>query len=131
MGKLKLKSDQLFDALARLEESVANLKNFKKHPSSIAFMEFEFCVDLFWKYVKRYLLEETKQTVEINAPKPVIRAACKAKLISEQDAEKILEMIDDRNKSSHIYKEEIADQISVNTSQYYALMKQYAEKLSP
>ena len=52
-------------------------------------------------------------------------------LIAEKDAELILKMIEDRNKSSHIYQEEVADQISGKIPNYYKIMKKYSENLEP
>ena len=46
-----------------------------------------------------------------------------------KDAELILKMINDRNMSSHIYKEEIADIISAEIPEYYKVMKSYIDKL--
>jgi len=146
MEKLKTKHEQLSTALDRLKEAINHLEKSKSYAEQIQNLEaedmyrsfrdsliqrFEFCSDLFWKYIKRYMDKKMKQPVEFNAPKPVIRTACKAKLITEQDAEKLLEMIEDRNASSHIYKEEIADQIGLNTKKYYKLMREYTNKLAP
>ena len=145
MEKLKLKHKQLNASLNSLEKSVINFKNFENYPQNIDFIDqqelyralrdsmiqrFEFTVDLFWKYIKRYLQTEIKQDIKIGGPKPVIRDACKAKLITEQDAEKILDMIDDRNMSSHIYKEEIADQIGNRIGEYYKIVKKYVDQLA-
>ena len=88
-------------------------------------------MDLFWKYIKRYLHEDMKLTVDFNVPKSVIRTACNAKILSEQDAEICLKMIDDRNTSSHLYKEEMADIIGKNIAGYYELIKSYVDKLTP
>jgi len=146
MGKLKLKSENLFSALERLHEATIDFENAQAKPESTDSIDsdrlgralrdsliqrFEFTVDLFWKYIKRYLEEEAKLTVSVNAPKQVVRNACKAKLLTEDDTVTILEIIDDRNTSSHIYKEEIADQISTRIPNYYRIIKKYAEQLRP
>jgi nucleotidyltransferase substrate binding protein (TIGR01987 family) len=135
---LKLKYDQLLNVLDRLGEAVEDLgkcdkNNERKYRAfrDSLIQRFELSIDLFWKYVKRYLQDEMKQEIEFNAPKPIIRAACLAKLISEKDAEKFLEMLDDRNKSSHLYKEEVADIIGKNIPGHYLLIKSYTEKICP
>ena len=141
MGKLKFKHENLSKALDRLEEAVIDFSNFKlnindKHSLRLyrslrdsMIQRFEFCVDLFWKYLKIVLEEELKKEIELNSPRSVIRDACNAKLITEKDAEIFLKMIEDRNMSSHIYKEEIADQISNQVGNYFFIMKNYMEKL--
>jgi nucleotidyltransferase substrate binding protein (TIGR01987 family) len=146
MESLKLPKERLCTALLRLEESIEDLENFKKRKSAHTtdytdyerqertfrdslIKRFEFCVDLFWKYLKKYLEIAGGNPPEIYSPKPVIKAACKAKLITEQDTEVLLEMIDSRNQTSHIYKEEIADQIGAKAPIFYKIMHQYAQKL--
>jgi len=141
MGKLKSKYENLCKALVRLEEAVVDFEKFNANLKDSydvrlyrtlrdsMIQRFEFCVDLFWKYLKIVLVEELKKEPEFNAPKSVARAACNAKLVSEQDTELILKMIEDRNISSHIYKEEIADQISGKIGNYFRLMNDYAQKL--
>lgn len=141
MEKLKLKHENLCKALGRLEEAVVDFDKFKSNVGNeydvrlyrsfrdSMIQRFEFCVDLFWKYLKKILEEELKKESELNTPKSVIKNACNAKLITEQNSEEILKMIEDRNKSSHIYKEEIADQISSRIGNYFQIMKKYSDKL--
>jgi nucleotidyltransferase substrate binding protein (TIGR01987 family) len=142
MGKIDLKTTQLLDALDRLEESVVDFEKIKEKTEKNSnederlyrtyrdsmIQRFKLCADLFWKYLKRYLVEELQQKIDINAPKPVIRTACKAKLLSEEDAESAIKMIKYRNMSSHIYKEEMADRIASKISGYLSLMNRSARR---
>ena len=153
MEKLELKKDKLFSALDRLGEAVSDLKKinqlteqqFEELSQQFDFFDkeniyrarrdsliqrFEFCSDLFWKYLKLYMTERLNRNIEVSAPKPVIRDAHNAKIITEADTRDLLEMISDRNLSSHIYKEEVADQIGVKVARYYEIMKKYAEKFA-
>ena len=143
MGELKSKYGYLNSALDRLYESVEDMEKAKgriseedsgqerKYRSArdSTIKRFEITIELFWKYIKKYLDE--MGGVKINAPKPVIRQACNMSLIEVEDAEKFLEMADDRNMTSHIYKEEIADKIGSKIPIYYKLMKKYIEKFVP
>jgi len=90
---------------------------------------FRGSIELFWKYLKRYEEEVLQLVLEVNAPRSVITAACKAKVISEADAEMLLEMLSGRNLTSHIYKEEVAEQLSAKIPEYYQLMNKYIEAL--
>ncbi|WP_293723987.1 HI0074 family nucleotidyltransferase substrate-binding subunit [uncultured Cetobacterium sp.] len=60
---------------------------------------FEFTLELSWKILKTYLTNEGLDCV--NTPKCLIRQAYKAEII--KNGEICLEMIDDRNLTSHIY----------------------------
>ena len=47
----------------------------------------------------------------------------KLKVMSESDADECMEMIKSRNQTSHIYHEEIAEDIANKVPEYYALME--------
>lgn len=144
MDSIELKKNQLNDALETLHKSLETYAFVAKNTSvklpqsdhdetrlicrDSTIQRFEYCAELFWKYLKKYM--ETKSApIEYNAPVPVVRAAFSIGLLREQEAEDILEMIKDRNKTSHIYKEEIAEYLSVHIPHYYQLMHDIVEKL--
>jgi nucleotidyltransferase substrate binding protein (TIGR01987 family) len=144
--KVTFKHEQLLAALERMEEAIIHLERVEKNEFQIpglsqeelcrsmrdsCIQRFEFCADQFWKYLKLFLDEKLKQKIKFNAPSAVIRAACQAKMISEADTKIFLEMMDDRNMSSHIYKEEVAEKISAHTAGYHKLMHHYTQQLSP
>lgn len=146
MEKLLLTKESLsmaLDALSEALEHVAKLKQLGGKQASVLMdneelerslrdsliQRFEFCADLFWKYLKRYEEDVLKLLPEINAPRSVITTACKARIITEVDAETLLEMIKHRNFTSHIYKEEMANQISGEIPGYYKIMKKYVDGL--
>ena len=147
MENIKYSSENLDAALSRLKEVLdaneaiakdkkMNISTFIDNEAIERFIRdsliqrFEFCADLFWKYLKKYMTFVIKKSPEINGPKPVIRSACKAKLLSEKDSEKLLAMIEDRNKTSHLYNEKEAIRISEQVPGYYDLMRKYKKQLN-
>lgn len=90
---------------------------------------FEYTVDMLWKYIKLYLEEVIKIKPEIRGPKHIAREVGTAGIISEQDTQILLDMIDSRNMTSHIYKEEIAQQLSSSIPEYYELIKKIIDKM--
>lgn len=64
---------------------------------------FEFTFELAWKLAKAILRHNG---VEVDAPRIVIKEAFKVKLIKE--GESWIDMLEDRNKTSHIYDEKQA-----------------------
>jgi nucleotidyltransferase substrate binding protein (TIGR01987 family) len=67
---------------------------------------FEFCIELFWKMLKRALQEEG---IETGTPREAIQRAYQVKWF---DDERLwLQMLHDRNQTSHIYDEEVAKEI--------------------
>lgn len=67
---------------------------------------FESAHDTLWKAIKDYLDEY--EGIISNSPKGCIKEAFAVKLLIEEETRKLLEMTDDRNMTSHRYKEEIA-----------------------
>ena len=92
---------------------------------------FEFSVELFWKYM-RLFLEGVKQVrLDSNTPRDTIRAACQARVINEQVAEICMQMIRSRNLTSHMYQEDIAEQLANDIPLYYEQMKKLSNLVRP
>ena len=105
MGKkLEERKQDFFKALSRLEEAL------KKDLSDDIIVDgiiqrFEFTFEQSWKVMKLYL-EDQGILDEAVAPRSTIRCAFKHKLISDGDI--WIEMMLDRNRTSHMYDETTA-----------------------
>jgi len=144
MDKLNRKHQQLIQALKTLETTIEIFKfcnqkkgcgcskidpaeDYRIHRDSVV-QRFEYCIDLFWKYLKKYL-EIMQITVGINVPGEVVRTACTAKVLSEDEAENILDMIKSRNMTSHMYVEEVAELLAAKIPTYHAVMSVATQRL--
>jgi nucleotidyltransferase substrate binding protein (TIGR01987 family) len=78
---------------------------------------FELCYEVFWKFLKHFI--EDKHGLEGASPKLVFRQAYEVGIISLIEFETFLDMVRDRNHTSHIYKEEVADIFAQHVIQYY------------
>lgn len=107
-----------------------NYDEMRKTYRDSLIQRFEFSVDLFWKYLKKYLELIAKQP-DINGPGPVIRASFAAGLLDEQNAETALEMIKARNLTSHVYIEKIAEKLSKQVPDFYVLMQSTVDRIKP
>ncbi|MBI3308687.1 MAG: nucleotidyltransferase substrate binding protein [Candidatus Melainabacteria bacterium] len=67
---------------------------------------FEFTFELSWKLLKLVL---NQQGIEATTPRAAIKEAYKAKIINDGDG--WIDMLEDRNKTSHIYDENQAKKI--------------------
>ncbi|NPA11621.1 MAG: nucleotidyltransferase [Epsilonproteobacteria bacterium] len=94
---LKIKNFE--KALSRLEEGVNEAKNDLDKDGVI--QRFEFTIELLWKALRAVLLY---QGIECYSPRSCIKEAFKANIID--DDELILDMLEDRNISSHAYDED-------------------------
>jgi nucleotidyltransferase substrate binding protein (TIGR01987 family) len=143
VDKLSQKYQKITQALTTLEKAVAVFTLFAKEGKSYnphmdyeeeyrglrdsMVQRFEYCVDLFWKYLKKNL--EVKHLAPANnTPAEAIRKSYSANIITEHEAETILAMIQDRNMTSHMYMEEIAEILAQKIPDYYKLMYAVAQK---
>ena len=99
---LKIKNFE--KALDRLKEGVKEAKNDLDKDGVI--QRFEFTMETLWKALRAILLY---QGIECYSPRSCIKEAFRANLIS--DDEIILDMLEDRNISSHVYDEERSNKI--------------------
>lgn len=100
------KLDDFGKPLLRLNESIDESKS---NPLSSTLKDgviqrFEFCYEICWKLIKYYLENEGIQ--EAKSPKSTFREAFKIGII--EDGEKWIDMLNDRNLTSHVYDEEVA-----------------------
>ena len=89
-----------------------------------AIKRFELCFDLARKSVKNFARENG---MECYSPKECFKVAFQLKLI-EHD-EKWLEMVKDRNLTTHLYKEEQAEKIYQKLLEYLEMFKNLREKI--
>ncbi|MCK4650857.1 HI0074 family nucleotidyltransferase substrate-binding subunit [Candidatus Babeliales bacterium] len=90
---------------------------------------FEYSVDTVWKYIKEYLFK--KRGIDLSHPKPVFRECLRSKLANEKEVSLLIDMIDDRNITSHAYKENVAKKISEKVQEYCNIMKKLLKIAKP
>ena len=138
MEKLELKYNDFVAALATLHVALrrfsdcmknADMKKEEDHETAdlirdAVIQRFEYCFELAWKYVAVYLQERSGIALEQYSPNYIFRKACHAGLITESETAQALQMVVDRNKTSHTYKEEVADYIAtISAPKYFEFMQ--------
>lgn len=120
MERLKEKIEVALKALLTLEE----ITNKTTPPDEIirdaAIQRFEYTFETFWKASQNYLL--VKEGIKSDSPKSVIRSLHEIDMLSEEECELSLQMVDDRNLTTHTYNESLADDIYTKLSTYAALI---------
>ena len=86
--------------------------------------KFEYTVELLWKSLKT-LSKETG--IDLNSPKSVFKHAFTFSNLTDKEKELALEMIDDRNKIAHEYKDYIMNVIYPKLKNYVELIKKISE----
>ena len=121
--KVKYALNSFESAFERLKESVEIAVDELDRDGVI--QRFEFTFELLWKVLKIFLEEEG---IICKTPKECLKEAFKINWI---DGEKIfLTMLEDRNKTSHIYDKSVAEEIFGRIKEKYAgAIEKVAEKL--
>ena len=75
---------------------------------------FEFCYELCWKFMKRWIeMNISPIAVDGVTRRELFRQAAENKLIN--DVDKWMDFHTDRNRTSHIYDEEVAEEVLATT----------------
>lgn len=99
-----MRIDRFEKALKRLEEAIEQAKDELDKDGVI--QRFEFTIEMLWKTLK-VILEY--YSINCFSPRKCVKEAFKANLID--DDEIILDMLEDRNLSSHIYDQKTSEDI--------------------
>ncbi len=137
MEEIKYKHNMLNKSLAamkivldRMENPPKELEDYRILRDSLI-QRFEFTFETFWKYLKLYLQEKLKINLVLGSPRGIIREANNNELINDKETTILLDCIDDRNDTSHSYRDSVAEIISKHTKIYFEVMTTIANRLDP
>ena len=127
MEILDIKYKQLEKACSRLECMIKKL-TARRSAKSIDPMElmayrdsvvrrFECYYEPGWKFMKLFLRE--RFSIITQSPKETFRECLNQRLISSDEAESLIKMIEDRNAASHTYDEDMSDLIAERVAAHY------------
>lgn len=136
METLNIRYQATVQALSTLSESLGLLQSVSNEKIQAALQDsvikrFEYSMDTFWKYLKEYLEVIEKITVVVASPKAVFRACVDSKLITQEEFETFLSMVDSRNLTSHTYNRLLAERISALIPTYFEVMNNRISHLKP
>lgn len=115
--------ERLKQAVSRLEDALGRVRDDLDRDGAI--QRFEFTVELLWKTLS---IQLAYQGLTCQSPRNCIKLAFRHGLI--EDDEILLDMIEDRNRSSHVYNEKVAEDIFLRISKVYmGSIRQVLEKL--
>jgi len=134
MEKLKEKLETFEKAFKTFEEALNPTEEELKLPEESQkkfrdskIQRFEYTIESLWKLAKKYLSK--KHSIELNSPKEIMRSLLKVKIATPEETEKLIDMLDMRNLTSHMYYEEIAEQLEYKLPEYYKIIKNSYEKI--
>jgi nucleotidyltransferase substrate binding protein (TIGR01987 family) len=105
--------DRLEQRLADAVRAVATLREILRVTPTVivrdaAIKRFEYTFEAVWKAAQLYLANEG---FDVASPRGVVRASVTAGMLTPDRAEEALAVVDDRNLTTHLYKEAVAQQI--------------------
>ncbi len=101
------------EAYERLSEGINLVKDELDKDGVI--QRFEFTFELLWKTIKMYLEEKG---IICRSPKDCLQQAFKYGLITDETV--FLNMLEDRNKTSHVYDQSTSEEIYKNIEKHYS-----------
>ena len=124
MNKALTKFEKLENTLLRLENIYKNEPGEDQVYIDATIQRFEFTIELFWKFLQEYF--RTKE-VYIQYPKDVFKQAFTSHIIDDENS--WLQMLKDRNLTSHTYDEELANQMFKRIQTYVPLMRSLVNRI--
>lgn len=117
MQKFDVKFTNFTKAIRRLDEAVSALRGSPVNSlyQDAVIQRFEFTFELCWKTLQAYMQEQG--ILDINSPRSALREAYSMKLIDKEDV--WIELLTDRNMTSHVYDENTAAEISKRICDIY------------
>lgn len=123
-------SDKLKEYLSQFEKALASFNTVLQEKETefirdSAIKRFEFTYEIAWKVIKRI---SHYRGVEVNSPRQAFRQAFKEGWIKDD----ILwsDMIDARNLTVHVYKEEVAENIYEQLPKFYIILEGLFQNLT-
>ncbi len=119
-------------AFKRLKESYEETLKHKENDYYTFFRDstiqrFEFTVEIMWKTLKNFLYEHSG--IDCKSPKGCIKDFFSAGYLTNDETIILLEMIDDRNMTSHTYHEEVAEKIFKDLQVYLPIIEKMINNL--
>ena len=116
--EVKYSLEKLRNAFNRLDDAIRTAVDELDRDGAI--QRFEFTFEVFWKTIKIFLEYEGYRCA---GPRSCIKEAAKRGFLKE--AEIVLDMLEDRNKTAHIYDEATASEIFERIkTQYVAVFRE-------
>lgn len=91
---------------------------------------FEYTIELLWKYLLDYIQDKFLITDLPSSPASAFRGALQVKLLSIEETEQCLQMVKDRNLTSHTYRKEVAEDILSRMDAHVKLIRKIIKSLN-
>lgn len=134
MEKLVGRDKSFLASLNSLKEAISSFAQYQSHDKEYRtyrdslIQRFEYCADLFWKYLNDQL-KIKKIEIAVARPMNVLKESNSVGLLTDQELSSSIKLIEDRNRTSHAYREQLAEFISHRIAQHYDVMNAIVQRL--
>lgn len=125
---LSLKLQEFKKALDTLKEALDMFDSNNILVRDATIKRFEYSYELCWKTAKVFLKEQKGDPVI--APKECFKTLGKHGFLSPEEVELSLNMVDDRNETTHAYGEKFIKELYPRIKEYYQLMDKIYKSIS-
>lgn len=136
MEKINNRYEIALQTLKTFKMALENLDNSALHEYRIficdaTIQRFEYSIDTFWKFLKLYMSDILNITIDAASPRPILREALNATIITQEEFEILIQGIIRRNETSHAYNKELANQIIDELPNFYNTMLNVLQRIKP
>jgi nucleotidyltransferase substrate binding protein (TIGR01987 family) len=136
MEIVKLRYETLQKALLTLRDGIHTFANYQGKESKEEYplirdgliQRFEYSIDTFWKFIKLYLEEVQKVSIQSATPREILKKAL-PDIITPEEHTILTKALADRNLTSHSYNEELAVTIQNHIPAYLDVMQAITDRL--
>lgn len=89
---------------------------------------FELTYDLLWKYLREYIIIVNGVTAD--APRKVFQQCLSLGLTSGLETEELIDLIEDRNLTTHVYDIDLANRVAVEIQKHHDVINAIIKKVS-
>lgn len=108
--------DKSIDLIAREERRDSLIKRF------------ELTYDLLWKYLREYMI--VSHGISVDSPRKVFQECLSFSLINEKETADLIDLIEDRNLTTHTYDIDLANQIANDIQKHHDAIGTVIQKVS-
>lgn len=125
-----------YEALSKVLEAQEKYKKIAAEDASLFQMHsagviqhFEMVYETCWKFLKQYLQE--KKDIDLASPKAIFRACYAQDILTLKITDELSQLSDARNKTTHIYNQIIAQEVSNDIMKHQQVFGEILKLLKP
>lgn len=121
----------LATSIARYQKALSD-KNIdldtKEERRDSLIKRFELTYDLLWKYLREYMI--ITQGITADSPRKVFQQCLSLGLTNDKETSELIDLIEDRNLTTHVYDVELANQVAEDIQRHHAVIDKIIKKVS-